>query len=568
MDVKPSNVLIAGDGQPMLLDFHLARGPIAPGEWSGDRLGGTPGWMSPEQEAAMTAVGMRRPIPQAIDRRSDLYALGLLLCETLGGPGAAVDGMFGRPWPRRNPSVSAGLADIVQKCLAPVPTDRYPDAAALADDLQRHLNDLPLRGVVNRSLLERLRKWRRRRPGALARGTAWLSALVAVVVAVGLAGVFYRQRVWEISTLLADGQNYCSDRQYAEAVRVLSRGLEAAESVPFLDRMSRTLVAQLRMARRGQKAAELHGLADLIRFRYGIAPPTEEEARTLVRHCRAVWEEREGLIRPRDGVLAPETERQIRTDLLELAVVWADLRVRLASPDTADEARREALCVLDEADAAFGPSPALDRERRTYAHALGRADLSDGPGLAPQSAWEHYDLGRSYLRSGQIVRAAEEFRRTLDLRPQDFWANFYQGLCAYRLSRFEEAVAAFRTCIALAPDVAQCYYNRALATEALRQTDQARRDYSRALELDPGLSVAALNRGILAYKEGRHSEAIADLRRSLHSATDLETIGRIHYNLALAHRAQGDRDLALSSAEEAMARGYRGARELYEQLRR
>ncbi len=45
MDIKPSNVLLTGDGQPMLLDFHLARGPIGPEDrcprgWAGRR--GTP----------------------------------------------------------------------------------------------------------------------------------------------------------------------------------------------------------------------------------------------------------------------------------------------------------------------------------------------------------------------------------------------------------------------------------------------------------------------------------------------------------------------------------------------
>src|SRR3712207_6936721 len=45
--------------------------------------------------------------------------------------------------------------------------ERYPTAQALADDLRRHLTDQPLAGVSNRSLAERWRKWRRRRPGRL-----------------------------------------------------------------------------------------------------------------------------------------------------------------------------------------------------------------------------------------------------------------------------------------------------------------------------------------------------------------------------------------------------------------
>jgi serine/threonine protein kinase len=86
MDVKPSNVLIAGDGLPMLLDFHLARKPIKTGERIADRLGGTPGWMAPEQEAALKAVSLGQPVPDPVDLRADLYALGLLLCDALGGP--------------------------------------------------------------------------------------------------------------------------------------------------------------------------------------------------------------------------------------------------------------------------------------------------------------------------------------------------------------------------------------------------------------------------------------------------------------------------------------------------
>jgi len=53
LDVKPSNVLIAGDGLPMQLDFHLARRPVGAGEQIVDRLGGTPGWIAPEHRAAL-----------------------------------------------------------------------------------------------------------------------------------------------------------------------------------------------------------------------------------------------------------------------------------------------------------------------------------------------------------------------------------------------------------------------------------------------------------------------------------------------------------------------------------
>jgi Flp pilus assembly protein TadD len=574
MDVKPSNLLIAGDGQPMLLDFHLARKPIKPGERPSDRLGGTPGWMAPEQEAALTALSQGQSIPHRVDHRADLYSLGLLLCETLSGSGARTRAAAGEPWSRGNPLVSTGLSDIAVKCLATNPHERYRDAASLADDLRRHLNDLPLRGVPNRSLSERWQKWRRRKPVALARGIAWLISLAVLGTAAVAGTAFYRQRIHEIETDLEDGQRSRVDHRFTEAARVLNRGLERATVIPTPVDLKTKLDRELRLARRGQKAVELHRLADLARFWYGISPPAGEEARRFVEKVRALWEARSHLLSPPGEDLEPEVERGIRTDLLELAIVWANLRERLASHSESAEACREVLNVLDEASALCGPSPALLRERRACAATLNHAQASLGPELPIQpdpparTAWEHYDLGRSYLRSGLIARAAQEFRLTLQSRPQDFWPNFYEGLCAYELGQFEDAVAAFRTCIALAPESAECYYNRARAEDSLDRTALAQSDYTRALELDPTMAVAALNRGIIAYKTGRLDQATADLKNALESATDAKTIGRVHYNLALVYKARGEQNRALSSASQAVAHGYLEAAALRDSLER
>jgi Flp pilus assembly protein TadD len=181
---------------------------------------------------------------------------------------------------------------------------------------------------------------------------------------------------------------------------------------------------------------------------------------------------------------------------------------------------------------------------------------------APRSAWEHDDLGRSLLRSGQVAAAEAEFRRALDLQPQDFWPNFYQGLCAYRLGRFEDALAAFRACVTLAPDSAECRVNRALAFEHLGRTDEAFRDDTRATELDPNLAEAFLNRGLLSYRAHRYPEAVADLRRALSCPTDRETEALLRYNLALAHLADGDRPSSDAEARRAVALGSPDARAL------
>ena len=106
MDVKPSNVLLAGDGQPMLLDFHLARGPIARRARAPAWMGGTPGFMSPEQRQALAAVREGRPVRHAVDGRADIYSLGMLLYVALGGPVPESCDVPLPPLHRCNPRVS------------------------------------------------------------------------------------------------------------------------------------------------------------------------------------------------------------------------------------------------------------------------------------------------------------------------------------------------------------------------------------------------------------------------------------------------------------------------------
>ena len=85
LDLKPSNILLAADGTPMLLDFHLARAPILPDKPTPRSLGGTPAYISPEQWSAMMELRGGHAVSLAVDGRSDIYSLGRMLYEALGG---------------------------------------------------------------------------------------------------------------------------------------------------------------------------------------------------------------------------------------------------------------------------------------------------------------------------------------------------------------------------------------------------------------------------------------------------------------------------------------------------
>jgi serine/threonine protein kinase/tetratricopeptide (TPR) repeat protein len=570
LDLKPSNVLLGADGQPLLLDLHLAREPIDPDGPAPRWLGGSPAYMSPEQKAALDAVSKHQSVPMAVDGRSDVFSLGMILYEMLGGEIPSPAGASLPRLRRSNPYVTAGLSDILRKCLAHDPRDRYPDASALATDLQRHLADQPLQGVGNRSPMERWRKWRRRRPHALALIGMLLAVTSATLIVGGLALTRVGQRLHEARASLLDGQVKMKDRRYSEAVDVLTRGLSLCEGLPGRRDLDHELGRLLRRARRAEAAHRLHLVTDRLRFLYGIDSLPIKASQSIEANCRAIWEARARVSERSGAELEPDLEDQIQRDLLDLAILWADLRVHLASEGESSRARHEALRVLAEAEGMLTPSHVLYQERRAHAEALGLFSMARAAGLraaevAPRTAWDHYALGRSLLRSGKLAPATMEFERALQLQPQDFWPNFYQGICAYRSQRYEEAVTAFRVCIALNPETAECFYNRAMAYTALGQTGRALRDYDRALQLNPKLTAAALNRGILHYQERRFTEALADLRRALDTGADPAIV---HYNSALVYLAQRDRGTARASLQRALRHNqeHKEARALYAQL--
>ena len=143
LDIKPSNVLMAANGQPMLLDFHLAGEPFGPGRQRPYVFGGTPGYMSPEHRDALQAIRESRPIERPVDARSDVYSLGVALYEALTGelPAKGDDLKSVR---RHNASVTTSLDDCITACLADDPARRHRDASALSALLRQHAGDCVL----------------------------------------------------------------------------------------------------------------------------------------------------------------------------------------------------------------------------------------------------------------------------------------------------------------------------------------------------------------------------------------------------------------------------------------
>jgi tetratricopeptide (TPR) repeat protein len=274
--------------------------------------------------------------------------------------------------------------------------------------------------------------------------------------------------------------------------------------------LTQELERSLEAAQSAQQRADLHDVAERLRFIYSMDAPTHRAVESLEKYCQSFWDIRSHIFHCPESAVDRDATDSVRAELLDLAVLWTDLQVRTAPKDQVAEKRQQALRILAEAEALLGSNAVIERERRTHALSLDLAHpaTSAGPSrpdIPPRTSWEHSMMGQYLLRSGDLERARTEFERAIELEPQAFWPNFYRGICAFRLRRYHEAESAFQICVALAPKCAECYYNRALVRAELHRTEDALRDYDRALQLNPDLAAAKQNREHLLKKAGRRT---------------------------------------------------------------
>jgi tRNA A-37 threonylcarbamoyl transferase component Bud32 len=223
-DLKPENVMTDEFGAVYVMDWGLAKRVDEPEAVRDHRtqLGavmGTPAYMPPEQV---------RGLARESGREADVFSLGVILYEILTGAlpfsGATYREITDKVLNedpvdvrRRNPRAPRQLAAVCTKALDKNPGRRYPDAGALADDVRRYREFLPV-SAARPSATDRVIGWSRRRP-------MWAAAAAAVV----LAGLM---------TASILGYQAAVERQ------VLARGLARIEELRLdLDRADQSIEA-------------------------------------------------------------------------------------------------------------------------------------------------------------------------------------------------------------------------------------------------------------------------------------------------------------------------------------
>jgi serine/threonine protein kinase/tetratricopeptide (TPR) repeat protein len=522
-DVKPGNIMVGNDGNPVLLDFGLVHDEHSThGLTLGDQPIGTPSYMSPEQI---------EPKGRRIDRTTDVYSLGATLFEALTGEppftGTNREELFrrilGEEPPRlRGAGVSRDVEVVVRTALDKDPDRRYRTALAFAEDLRRARLAEPIVAAPP-SLGRRLVLWSRRNPLA----AAMLTLLVAAQGVIVVLAVRAEQRAEEARAALAQAETDFGEASVAmdALTRVAQRHLS---DVPWMESTRRALFERvlafhertaLRRSADGkhdqqEARARLHAaqlqedlgrneeaqqLAEEAVRTFAIAEPTAETKRWLAHghHLLAVLAQKRG-----DLDAAEESFRFASAALREIEALGASL---------AEDRLHAVQALLATAQVLESRAGRLEEAKRALDEALAITTgvtqndfrLEHAAGLRLRAKLARLE-GRDSSAVADMQQACEVLRSIVAALPHDRDAkgqlgtslialglaqrqakDLHGALASYEEARkvHEELVASFPFLVVHRSNLAHVHNNLSVLLRSTGAQEKAREQLTKAIEI-------------------------------------------------------------------------------------
>jgi serine/threonine protein kinase len=461
-DIKPANLLVDASGNLWITDFGLARGRTEQGLTRSEDLVGTLRYMSPEQALAKHGL---------VDHRTDIYSLGVTLYETLtlepayAGPDRddllrQIAMCAPRPPRRLRPSVPVALETIVLKAIAREPERRYASAQDLADDLQRFLENRPIR-AVRPTLWEHLTKWcGRHKPVLMA--AAVVGTLAAVALVGGTILIWREKEAAKASAAEAEIQRQRAEANFSEALTGVWELLQPLEDARLDDNDPKAEARRQELVKRGAKfyQAFVHEESNDPVVRFESARACELLASVYCAHQQ----------------VAPAQDMARRSVKLYDA---------LAADDPSKTAyRQNAAATHYSMGLLYKSVKQPGSAEQEWARAIEQCRLAlphDGQGeIANDLAWYLVDCPAEALRApAEAVRLA---RKAVTRAPEmgEFWNTL--GVAHYRAGEFQSAVIALNRSVELRSggDTADHFF-LAMAYERLGARKQARTWYDKGV---------------------------------------------------------------------------------------
>ena len=577
-DLKPANVLVGAYGEVQVMDWGMAkvleRGgvadelrakqsqesvisiiePMRNSDVGTDSIVGsvmgTPAYMAPEQAQGQVA---------SIDARTDVFALGGILCEILTGappyrshPEHSIIAQAARCMLRDAHErldacgADAQLVELTKSCLVPAIRARPRDAGVLSKELEAYVRAVEERArqsqldAVTAREREKAAEVRARASKRVAdeerrakRLTMGLAVAVLGIVLLGVGGWIWVQvdqrhrtasteqavsrHLDEALALLADAQADPDRAAAWEAALGAAQKAEAAvkagDAPPatalrvasVLDRIQTGEAKAQEVAAAQARDATLVAALEDLTSRKG---PEFDPALLEAGYAQAY--EEYGL--DVDGTPVAELVRQVQEARILDALVaglddWAWLRTRYALGRDATRDRPGEVARLADSDAwrnrvrdaaRFGDSSNLKR-------------LAKSADVATMQVGTVHLLASALDNAGDREGAVAFLRQAVATHPADFWSNLHLAywLAGKQEPEWAEAVRYYTAAIALRPQSARLLNNLGIALQESKQLDAAIDAYDRALAIDPTLATAWNNLGTARLERGSFDPAIA-----------------------------------------------------------